>query len=80
MRRALFLLGLALGVSIGLLIAPSPGSETRQRFRERAEPMAKRIREQAEHQLKKRQEAAAEQVGGQIEGQIQEDEGSAPLA
>jgi len=31
----LFILGITLGVSLGLLVAPQPGSETRKALRER---------------------------------------------
>ncbi len=48
------LLGFALGLSVGLLLAPSPGRETRHVLRERAEPALERLR-----QRMRREERAA---------------------
>jgi len=37
--------GLAAGLAVGLLLAPSPGLETRQKLRDRAEPAIERFRQ-----------------------------------
>ncbi len=45
----MFLLGLVLGLSIGMLLAPDTGSATRHNLRERAGPVVERVRERVRH-------------------------------
>ncbi len=47
--QVMFMLGLALGLSIGLLLAPTTGSATRHTLRERAGPTIERVRERVRH-------------------------------
>jgi gas vesicle protein len=49
--RIAFLLGLGLGLMIGLLLAPSPGPETRQMLRERTGPALQGVRERTQPAL-----------------------------
>ncbi len=44
-----FLLGLVLGLTIGMLLAPVTGSESRHKLRERAGPALERVRERVRH-------------------------------
>ncbi len=44
-----FLLGLTLGLSIGMLLAPDTGVATRHNLRERGGPVFERVRERVRH-------------------------------
>jgi gas vesicle protein len=44
-----FLLGLFLGLSIGMLLAPARGSVTRHMLQERAGPALERVKERVRH-------------------------------
>ncbi len=52
--KLVFLLGLALGVVLGALLAPSPGPEIRHQLRERTGPILTGVRERARPALSRR--------------------------
>jgi gas vesicle protein len=54
-----FLAGLGIGAAVGILYAPKPGDETRQRIREVAEESSGVVRERARQ--------AKEQAGGWVD-------------
>jgi gas vesicle protein len=54
-----FLAGLGIGAAVGILYAPKPGDETRQRIREVAEESSGVVRERARQ--------AREQAGGWVD-------------
>lgn len=58
-----FLLGLALGLTGGLLFAPAPGQETRRKLRREADEFAGESQERFQHAAEKVTETARDKAG-----------------
>jgi gas vesicle protein len=60
-----FLIGFSIGIVLGLIYAPAPGSETREELKNKAKDLAKVPREQAAHLARAGREKAGD-IGARI--------------
>lgn len=60
-----FLIGFSIGMALGLLYAPGPGSETREKLKQKARDLAKIPREQAARLAEATREKAGD-IGARV--------------